>query len=232
MPTWSRCWWLRKKLAELLSERNSNEPIHFQQWQRSDCTQNTSQYLSTSEHIQLLTEKLDHYFTAKAQAAYLKQWKETLESDECVILADFAENYQFIIQDEIQSCHWSKELCMQTSSYCGICMRWGISKGVVTLCDLWWFGTWHSFCLQSTKWSLHPSWNQSMFHILQELSTFQIGELHNIKTIWIFLIFHIVRVILSVCKLDIFCNEAWKIPLWRRRRYSQAKACKWKFEPT
>ena len=34
-----------------------------------------------------------------------------MKSNECLILADFAENYHFIIQDEIQSCHWSKESC-------------------------------------------------------------------------------------------------------------------------
>ena len=28
-----------------------------------------------------------------------------------MVLGDFAENYQFLIQDEIQSFHWSKEYC-------------------------------------------------------------------------------------------------------------------------
>ena len=28
-----------------------------------------------------------------------------------IVLGDFAENYQFLVQDEIQSYHWSKEYC-------------------------------------------------------------------------------------------------------------------------
>ena len=28
-----------------------------------------------------------------------------------IVLGDFAENYQYIVQDEIQSYHWSKEYC-------------------------------------------------------------------------------------------------------------------------
>ena len=63
--------------------------------------------------LQLLAEKLDHLsahsYIAKAQAAYLRHRKETLKTNECLILADFAENYHFIVQDKIQSCHWSKE---------------------------------------------------------------------------------------------------------------------------
>ena len=62
------------------------------------------------EFLQLLIEKLDHLsahsYIAKAQAAYLRHRKETLITNECLILADFAENYHFIVQDEIQSCQF------------------------------------------------------------------------------------------------------------------------------
>ena len=33
-------------------------------------------------------------------------------NEEALVLGDFAENYQFLIQDKIQSYHWSKEYCM------------------------------------------------------------------------------------------------------------------------
>ena len=34
-----------------------------------------------------------------------------IDSEEALVLGDFAENYQFFIQYEIQSYHWSKEYC-------------------------------------------------------------------------------------------------------------------------
>ena len=51
-----------------------------------------------------------HSYTAKAQGGY-KQRKEDLEPDTLLIQCDFAENFQFVIQDEVQSYHWSKKYC-------------------------------------------------------------------------------------------------------------------------
>ena len=45
----------------------------------------------------------------KAQARYVKSKKESLSVNEVMVLGDFAENYQYLIQEEIQSFHWSKE---------------------------------------------------------------------------------------------------------------------------
>ena len=47
----------------------------------------------------------------KAQARYVKSKKESLGENEVMVLEDFTENYQYLIQDEIQSFHWSKEYC-------------------------------------------------------------------------------------------------------------------------
>ena len=33
--------------------------------------------------------------------------KENLDHDACTILSDFAENYQYVIQDRFQSFHWN-----------------------------------------------------------------------------------------------------------------------------
>ena len=33
--------------------------------------------------------------------------KENLDSDTCIIMTDFAENYQYVLEDEIQSFHWN-----------------------------------------------------------------------------------------------------------------------------
>ena len=47
---------------------------------------------------------------------YLKHKKEDLAMNEAIALGDFAENYQFIMQDEIQNYHWSKTSCTLTSN--------------------------------------------------------------------------------------------------------------------
>ena len=35
-----------------------------------------------------------------------ENWKNELKSDSIIFLGDFAENYGFVIQDEVQSFHW------------------------------------------------------------------------------------------------------------------------------
>ena len=67
------------------------------------------------EFVDILCETIDnlttHSFTAKSQAAFLRHQKETLQDDKCIVICDFAENYQYVIQDEVQSYHWNKEYC-------------------------------------------------------------------------------------------------------------------------
>ena len=68
-----------------------------------------------SEFIITLSCLLDsitcHSYIAKSQARYLSELKENLEEDAIIVLGDFAENYTFVIQDEIQGYHWSKQQC-------------------------------------------------------------------------------------------------------------------------
>ena len=52
-----------------------------------------------------------HLFLAKCQANFLRAKKESLKANEVNVLGDFAENYKFLVQDEIQSYQWSKEYC-------------------------------------------------------------------------------------------------------------------------
>ena len=56
-------------------------------------------------------EKLQaHSFTAKFQSQYLNQLKQNVDQPN-IILGDFAENYAFVVQDEIQSYHWNTQQC-------------------------------------------------------------------------------------------------------------------------
>ena len=71
--------------------------------------------LPQNEFINLLVEKVDnnttHCFIAKFQASSLKQLKNTIGADEVIVLGDFADNYFFLVQDEIQGYHWNKSQC-------------------------------------------------------------------------------------------------------------------------
>ena len=54
------------------------------------------------EFIDLLVKKIDaltsHSFTAKSQAAYLKERKTQLTSESAIIITEFAENHEYVIQ--------------------------------------------------------------------------------------------------------------------------------------
>ena len=52
-----------------------------------------------------------HSNISKAQSTCLMIQKENLDSDTCIIMIDFAENYQYVLEDEIQSFHWNNNQC-------------------------------------------------------------------------------------------------------------------------
>ena len=67
--------------------------------------------LSLEEFLEELYKSFDklhpHHFINKAQSAFLRNLKENLLQNECIILLDFAENYSFIAQDAVQGYHWN-----------------------------------------------------------------------------------------------------------------------------
>jgi hypothetical protein len=56
----------------------------------------------TQQNLVSKIPELNHHHTAKQQARYLKESEENVHSDQCIILADFSENYSFILQDAIK----------------------------------------------------------------------------------------------------------------------------------
>ena len=103
---------LHQYLETLLKELDQ---ITFQPWQTTDRSKVVTQSLSADEFIDLPVGAIDnltsHSFIAKCLAKYLQRRKEEL-ADNCVlVLVDFAENCSFVVQDEIQSFHWSKSRC-------------------------------------------------------------------------------------------------------------------------
>ena len=106
-----------KSENEEANQDSEEEEVHiqFQQWTNVDHSELVSHIRPVSEFISLLIEKLQalttHSFIATSQAKYLKKVKEELRVDKVIVLGDFAENYKFIIQDEIQGFHWNKQSC-------------------------------------------------------------------------------------------------------------------------
>ena len=70
---------------------------------------------SMEDYIDLIARNLEklitHSYIAKAQAKYLKDREEDLEEEFALFLVDFAENYRFIMQDEVQGYHWNNSQC-------------------------------------------------------------------------------------------------------------------------
>ena len=105
--------YLQNFLSETLT--SADEEISFQQWQSTDSTKLISQTLDLESFIDLVVKTIDrltsHSYLAKCQARCLKIRKEQIGEDTAIVLGDFAENYSFVVQDEVQSYHWSKPCC-------------------------------------------------------------------------------------------------------------------------
>ncbi len=95
--------------------QEDEEIINFKLWTTVDRSDLVSHSLPVSDFITLLVEKLNkltaHSYIAKSQAKFLKKCKSNLKENEVIVLGDFAENYKFVIQDEVQSYHWNQQSC-------------------------------------------------------------------------------------------------------------------------
>ena len=103
---------LRDHLCDSL-ETQADSDIVYQQWNGTDRTTLISDSTSLHHLIDMIVSSIDtlttHSYTAKAQSKYLKMRMENLDENSLICLGDFAENFTFVIQDEIQSYHWSKQ---------------------------------------------------------------------------------------------------------------------------
>ena len=106
---------LKTKLETILKEELNKEEVQFKQWTTVDRAELLNRIESVDDFIELCTAKIDnlttHSYISKSQSKYLKNLKENLQRDEVIVLGDFAENYQFVTQDEIQGYHWNCAQC-------------------------------------------------------------------------------------------------------------------------
>lgn len=94
-----------KDFEELLPDN-----LEFKQWVTTDRAEMVTIIKNQDEFFESLVENLanlkSHHYISKIQSQFLKEKKEKLFENECIILADFAENYTYVVQDEIQGYHW------------------------------------------------------------------------------------------------------------------------------
>ena len=106
---------LRKFLEEELSDIDPDFRFHYSKWQTADraslvtVTSTCKEYKDTS--ISAINSITNHSLLARRQANFLRAKKESLRANEEIVLEDFGENCQLLVQEEIQSYQWSKEYC-------------------------------------------------------------------------------------------------------------------------
>ncbi|XP_065669753.1 uncharacterized protein LOC136088824 [Hydra vulgaris] len=106
---------LEEKLFERIGQFEEEDTIEFNQWVTTDRSDLVIQLVSIPDYVNMVMEKLvkltAHSYISKCQSKYLKNLKEELPSSSAISLEDFAENYSFVVQDEVQGFHWNNLLC-------------------------------------------------------------------------------------------------------------------------
>ena len=104
---------LQERLLNIF-ENNFIDNITFKKWTNTDRSSLDDVKLTTDEFIEhfcdLLKQYQVHDFKTKMQATYYRETKMSLKDGEVLVVCDFAENYSFVIQDEVQSFHWNNEM--------------------------------------------------------------------------------------------------------------------------
>jgi len=100
-----------QELLYKLMDDSMIDSVQYKQWVSTD--RSTLETLSkpAEEFVELfcdlLTTLLTHSFIAKQQSAFQAEVKSKLKDGEFQVIADFAENYSFVLQDEVQGFHWN-----------------------------------------------------------------------------------------------------------------------------
>lgn len=99
---------------ERVFDENFIDTVTFKKWTCTDrsnletVVQKIDEFLP--EFLITLRDYQKHAFLTKMQSNYYKELKETLQQGEVLVVLDFAENYSFVVQDEVQSFHWNNTM--------------------------------------------------------------------------------------------------------------------------
>lgn len=100
-----------RETLENYFDRYGIETVQYNMWTTTDRSEFVTKIDEIDEFIENFLEKLPklvkHSFITKQQNIYFNNTKQDLKADEFLVVLDFAENYTFVIQDEVQSYHWT-----------------------------------------------------------------------------------------------------------------------------
>lgn len=92
-------------------EKNNVQNIVFKQWVTVDRSNLETMTVPADSFVDKLSDELKkltkHDFIAKEQSSFLQLLKQSIKVGEFIVQGDFAENYSFVVQDAIQSYHWT-----------------------------------------------------------------------------------------------------------------------------
>ena len=99
---------LRDFLFELTAEEDDD--ISYEKWTQTDGTKLETVTEDKEEFIESVVKEIGnltkHHYIARCQSAYFSRCKSEVESDSCVLVSDFSENFAFVIQDAVQGYYW------------------------------------------------------------------------------------------------------------------------------
>jgi len=104
---------LRLRIETLYDETCMDE-IAFKRWTHTDrsnletVVKKIDDFLS--EFFQCIKLYQHHAFITRAQSTFYSDTKQDMKEGEVLVVCDFAENYSFVVQDEIQSFYWNNEM--------------------------------------------------------------------------------------------------------------------------
>ena len=106
---------LQDFLFHNIGDFDDDDVIEFSQWTTTDRSNLTHHTETVNEYVNIVIEQLHiltvHPYISKCQSRYSKKLKSEIDSSTVLLLGDFAENYQFVIQDEVQGFHWNNSQC-------------------------------------------------------------------------------------------------------------------------
>ena len=106
---------ITEKIHSLIGEYEEDDTVKFLQWVHVDreellhCKESIPSYADMI--IKQLNKLVPHSSIAKCQTRYLKKQKEEIDDNTASVSGDFAQNYSFVVQDEIQGYHWNNLQC-------------------------------------------------------------------------------------------------------------------------
>ena len=99
---------LRDFLFELTAEEDDD--ISYKKWTQTDGTKLETVTEDKEEFIESLVKQIGnltkHHYIARCQSAYFSRCKSEVQSDSCVLVSDFSENFALVIQDAVQGYYW------------------------------------------------------------------------------------------------------------------------------